>query len=42
MYMEKRKIAETISTVTQPPIITIPLFLIICMVLSFENGTFSL
>ena len=34
--------AETISTVTQPPIITIPLFLIICMVLSFENGTFSL
>lgn len=40
--MEKRKIAETISTVTQPPIITIPLFLIICMVLSFENGTFSL
>ena len=42
MYMEKRKIAETISTITQPPIITIPLFLIICMVLSFENGTFSL
>ena len=40
--MEKRKIAETISTITQPPIITIPLFLIICMVLSFENGTFSL
>ena len=42
MYMEKRKIAETISTITQPPIITIPLFLIICMVLSFVNGTFSL
>ena len=40
--MVKRKIAETISTITQPPIITIPLFLIICMVLSFENGTFSL
>ena len=40
--MEKRKIAETISTITQPPIITIPLFLIICMVLSFENGTFGL
>ncbi|WP_295611584.1 hypothetical protein [uncultured Methanobrevibacter sp.] len=39
--MEKRKIAETISTLTQPPIITIPLFLIICMVLSFENGAFS-
>lgn len=39
--MEKRKIAETISTLTQPPIITIPLFLIICMVLSFENGAFN-
>lgn len=39
--MNKRKIAETISTITNPPIITIPLFLIICIVLSFENGAFN-
>lgn len=40
--MEKLKIAKTISTLTNPPIICIPLFLIICMVLSFENGNFNL
>ncbi|MBQ6512565.1 hypothetical protein [Methanobrevibacter sp.] len=40
--MNKIKIAETISTITNPPIITIPLFLIICIVLSYENGVFSL
>lgn len=39
--MDKRKIAEKISTITNPPIITIPLFLIICIVLSFENGAFN-
>ena len=40
--MEKLKIAKTISTFTNPPIICIPLFLIICLVLSFENGAFDL
>lgn len=40
--MEKLKIAKTISTFTNPPIICIPLFLIICLVLSFENGVFDL
>lgn len=39
--MNKIKLAEIISTVTNPPIITIPLFLIICIVLSFENGAFN-
>ena len=39
--MDKLKIAEIISTVTNPPIITIPLFLIICIVLSFDNGAFD-
>ncbi|WP_458403799.1 hypothetical protein [Methanobrevibacter sp.] len=40
--MDKFKIAKTVSTITNPPIITIPLFLIICIVLSFENGGFNL
>lgn len=39
--MEKLKIAKTISTFTNPPIICIPLFFIICLVLSFENGVFN-
>ena len=39
--MEKLKIAETISTITNPPIICIPLFLLICILLSFENGAFN-
>ena len=39
--MEKLKIAKAISTFTNPPIICIPLFLIICLVLSFENGAFN-
>lgn len=39
--MEKLKIAKSISTFTNPPIICIPLFLLICLVLSFENGTFN-
>ncbi|WP_298500989.1 hypothetical protein [uncultured Methanobrevibacter sp.] len=40
--MNKLKIAKRISDLTQPPIITIPLFLIICVILSFENGIFNL
>lgn len=40
--MDKHELAEKISTITNPPIITIPLFLIICVVLSFENGAFNL
>ena len=40
--MDKLKIAKAISTFTNPPIICIPLFFIICLVLSFENGTFDL
>lgn len=39
--MDKVKLADRISTFTNPPIITIPLFLIICVVISFENGVFS-
>lgn len=39
--MGKEKIAKTVSTLTQPPIITIPLFLIITIILSFEGGTFD-
>lgn len=39
--MNKLKIAKTISTITNPPIICIPLFFIICLVLSFENGMFN-
>lgn len=40
--MNRLKIAEAISTITNPPIICIPLFLIICIVLSFEGGAFNL
>ena len=40
--MNKLTVAKTISTFTNPPIICIPLFLIICLVLSFENGEFNL
>ncbi len=40
--MDKLKIAKAISTFTNPPIICIPLFLIICLILSFENGVFDL
>lgn len=40
--MNKLKTAELISTITNPPIICIPLFLIICAVLSFENGVFNI
>ena len=39
--MNKLKIAKTISTFTNPPIICIPLFFIICLVLSFENSSFN-
>ena len=40
--MDKLKVAKAISTFTNPPIICIPLFLIICLILSFENGAFNL
>lgn len=40
--MNKLKTAEAISTITNPPIICIPLFLIICIVLSFDGGTFDM
>ena len=39
--MDKLKIAKAISTFTNPPIICIPLFLIISIALSFENGQFN-
>lgn len=39
--MDKTRLADKISTITNPPIITIPLFLVICVVLSFENGAFD-
>lgn len=39
--MNKLKIAKSISTITNPPIICIPLFLIISIILSFENGVFD-
>ena len=39
--MNKVKIAKRISDFTQPPIITVPLFLLICLMLSFENGAFD-
>ncbi|MBE6491270.1 MAG: hypothetical protein E7Z79_09300 [Methanobrevibacter thaueri] len=40
--MNKLKIAKPISTFTNPPIICIPLFLIICLTLSFADGSFDL
>ena len=39
--MEMLKIAKIVSTLTQPPIITIPLFLVICYVISLENGVLN-
>ena len=39
--MEKLKVAKTISTFTNPPIICIPLFLIICAALSFTPSGFD-
>ncbi|MBR4447950.1 hypothetical protein [Methanobrevibacter sp.] len=39
--MNKLKIAERISTITNPPIICIPLFLIICLTLSFTPSGFD-
>lgn len=40
--MNSYRIAKIISTFTNPPILCIPLFLIISLVLSFENGEFVL
>lgn len=40
--MNKLKIAKVISDITNPPILCIPLFLIMCIVLSFENGEFNM
>ena len=40
--MEKLKIAKNISTFKNPPIICIPLFLIICLTLSFTQAGFDL
>lgn len=37
----KEKMAKTISAITNPPIICIPLFLIICYTLSFNGGEFD-
>lgn len=39
--MNKLKIAKIVSTLTQPPIICIPLFLIISYVISCENGVLN-
>lgn len=39
--MNKVKLAKTISTYTNPPIICIPLFLIICITLSFGEAGFD-
>ena len=39
--MSKLKIAKTVSTLTQPPIITVPIFLIISVLLSFSEGVFD-
>lgn len=39
--MDKTKLAKGISTLTQPPIITIPLFLIISIILSYDGATFD-
>ena len=39
--MNKLKIAKHISTFTNPPIICIPLFLIICIILSFNGSGFD-
>ena len=39
--MDRRKIAKKISTYTNPPIICIPLFIIICAALSFTQNGFD-
>lgn len=39
--MNRLQIADKISTLTNPPIICIPLFLVISIVLSFDNGAFD-
>ena len=39
--MNKVKTAKTISTLTNPPIICIPLFIIICAALSFTPSGFD-
>lgn len=39
--MNRLKTAKTISTITNPPIICIPLFLIICIALSFNEAGFD-
>ena len=39
--MNRIKIAEGISTITNPPIICIPLFFIICLALSFTSNGFD-
>ena len=39
--MNKLKVAKSISTFTNPPIICIPLFLIICFFLSFNGTNFN-
>ena len=40
--MNKLSIAKTVSTLTNAPVICIPLFLIICLTLSFTNGELNL
>lgn len=40
--MNKHELAKNISTLTNPPIICIPLFLIISLTLSFENKGFNI
>lgn len=39
--MNRLQIADKISTLTNPPIICIPLFFVISIVLSFDNGAFD-
>ena len=39
--MNKFKIAKSVSGITNPPIICIPLFLIICATLSYTSGVFN-
>lgn len=40
--MDRLKIAERISTITNPPIICIPLFTLICVILSFTSSGFDI
>ena len=41
-YMNRLKIAKRISDFTNPPILCIPLFLIMSIVLSYDNGIFNM